>query len=92
MKKLFALLLCLCMVFSFMSFAAAEEKVNLTAIQYALENQQTDFNNLWFFQQVEEKTGVHVDFQVVKDARLGNHDQPDVRFRRISGHDSAQLR
>ena len=54
MKKLFALLLCLCMVFSFMSFAAAEEKVNLTAIQYALENQQTDFNNLWFFQQVEE--------------------------------------
>ena len=42
MKKLFALLLCLCMVFSFMSFAAAEEKVNLTAIQYALENQQTD--------------------------------------------------
>ena len=68
MKKLFALLLCLCMAFSFMSFAAAEEKVNLTAIQYALENQQTDFNNLWFFQQVEEKTGVHVDFQVVKDA------------------------
>ncbi len=68
MKKLFALLLCLCMVLSVMSFASADEKINLTAFQYALENQQSDFNNLWFFKELEEKTGVHVDFQMVKDA------------------------
>lgn len=45
----------------------AAEKVNLTALQYEVENQSIDFENLWFFQQIEEETGVHVNFDEVKD-------------------------
>lgn len=67
MKKLLALLLALMMVIGASAFAE-EEKVTLTAFQYSLENQNVDFNNLWYFQMIEEETGVHVDFRVVKDA------------------------
>ena len=48
------------------SIAPETEKVSLTALQYELENQTLDFDNMWFFQQIEEQTGVHVDFDVVK--------------------------
>ncbi len=67
MKKIVALFLAAVMALG-LTGALAEEKVNLTAFQYSLENQSTDFNELWFFQQIEEKTGVHVDFRMVKDA------------------------
>lgn len=67
MKKIVSLLLAI-MMLATMTTALAEDKVNLTALQYSLENQNVDFNNLWFFQMVEEKTGIHVDFQTVKDA------------------------
>ncbi len=46
--------------------AQSTEKVNLTALQYELENQTLDFDNMWYYQQIEEKTGIHVDFDVVK--------------------------
>lgn len=68
MKKLVSLLLALALLLSVGSAALAEDKVNLTAFQYSLENQNVDFNNLWFFQELEEKTGIHVDFETVKDA------------------------
>jgi len=68
MKKIVSLLLAAVMLLTMAGAALAEEKVSLTAFQYCLENQTCDFNNLWFFQQIEEKTGVHVDFQTVKDA------------------------
>ena len=67
MKKLVSLLLALCMALS-IGAALAEDKVELTAFQYALENQNTDFNNLWFFDMLEEKTNTHVTFDMVKDA------------------------
>ena len=68
MKKLVSLLLACCMLLS-LSAAFAEEKTELTAFQYALENQNTDFNGLWFFDEVvEPKTNTHVTFQMVKDA------------------------
>ena len=67
MKKLVSLLLACCMLLS-LSAAFAEEKTELTAFQYALENQNTDFNNLWFFDELEQKTNTHVTFQMVKDA------------------------
>ena len=51
MKKLVSLLLACCMLLS-LSAAFAEEKVELTAFQYALENQNTDFNGLWFFDEL----------------------------------------
>jgi len=41
--------------------------ISLTALQYELENQTIDFSNMWFYDQLEEKTGVHVDFEDVKD-------------------------
>ena len=66
MKKIVSLLLALMMLLS--GAALAEEKINLTAFQYSLDNQNVAFNELWFFEQLEEKTGVHVDFQIVKDA------------------------
>lgn len=68
MKKLVSLLLAVTLLASLSGIALADEKVNLTALQYSLENQNVDFANLWFFQELEEKTGIHVDFQVVKDA------------------------
>ncbi len=66
MKKLFALILSLAMLLSLTS--ALAEGTSLTAFQYELENQNYDFNNMWFFQELEAKTGIHVDFQEVKDA------------------------
>ena len=47
---------------------SAAPPVTLSALQYELENVAVDFNNLWFFQQIEEQTGVHVDFTDVKDS------------------------
>ena len=35
------------------SIAPETEKVSLTALQYELENQTLDFDNMWFFQQIE---------------------------------------
>lgn len=67
MKKIVSLLLAFAMLFA-MTASLAEGTVNITAFQYELENQNIDFQNLWFFQQLEEQTGVHVDFRRVKDA------------------------
>ena len=67
MKKLVSLILSLCMLMS-LSAALGESKTELTAFQYALENQNTDFNNLWFFDELENKTNIHVTFDMVKDA------------------------
>ena len=67
MKKLVSLLLTVCLLLS-AGAALAEEKVELTAFQYALENQNTDFNNLWFFEELEKKTNTPVKFDMVKDA------------------------
>ena len=47
--------------------ASSNEKVTLRAYQWALENQQTDFNNLWFYQELEKKTNVHVDFEPIRE-------------------------
>ena len=44
-----------------------EPAVTLTALQYEIENIAVDFSNLWFFRQIEQQTGVHVDFTEVKD-------------------------
>ena len=64
MKKIVSVLLALALTLTLVGSAVAEDKVNLTAFQYTLENQSTDFNNLWFFQQIEEKTNTHVDFMI----------------------------
>ena len=52
-----------------------KEPVRLTALQYELENQAVDFDGLWFYRQLEEKTGVHVDFEAVRDAEWENRER-----------------
>ena len=47
---------------------SATKPVSLTALQYEIENMAVDFNNLWFYKQIEEQTGVHVTFSDVKEA------------------------
>lgn len=47
---------------------AQQKPITLTALQYELENMAVDFNALWFYQRMEEQTGVHVDFEDVKDS------------------------
>lgn len=70
--KWFLLLLTVVLVFSAAGCSPrTEQQVQptvLTALQYEVENQSIDFENLWFYQQIEEQTGVHVNFEVVKDA------------------------
>ncbi len=46
----------------------ANPAVTLNALQYELENMAVDFNGLWFYQRIEEQTGVHVEFEDVKDS------------------------
>lgn len=45
-----------------------QEPVTLSALQYELENQAIDFDALWYYRQLEEQTGVRVDFEEVKDS------------------------
>ena len=54
------------------SSAPETEKVSLTALQYELENQTLDFDDMWFFQQIEAQTGVHVAFDVAKHSDWTN--------------------
>ena len=69
MKKTLSLVLALLLiVLAVPALAEGEDKITLTAMQYELENQDIDFNNLWYFKRIEEQTGVHVDFVEVKDA------------------------
>ena len=52
--------------------APEEEKpspgVSLSALQYEIENIAVDFSSMWYYRQIEQQTGVHVDFTEVKDS------------------------
>ncbi|MDR1568933.1 MAG: extracellular solute-binding protein [Oscillospiraceae bacterium] len=69
-----ALLLALSMLLAPMALAESsgeypisEETITLHAVQYQLENQQVDFDNLWFYQELEKKTNIHIEFEPIKD-------------------------
>ena len=47
---------------------AAPPSVSLTALQYEIDNIAVDFNRLWYYQQIERQTGIHVDFTEIKDS------------------------
>ncbi|MDR0898567.1 MAG: extracellular solute-binding protein [Oscillospiraceae bacterium] len=72
MKKLLSLLLAMVMLLAATSALAeypiVTEPLTLNVFQYELENQEVDFGNLWFYQELEKKTGIHVEFQEVKDS------------------------
>jgi len=38
------------------------------ALQYEIDNIAVDFNSLWYYRQIEQQTGVHVDFTEIKDS------------------------
>ena len=69
----FACLLAACLLLTGCTAGPGEqektaETVFLHALQYELENMAVDFNHLWYYQQIEEQTGVHVTFEDVKDS------------------------
>jgi len=47
---------------------ATDKMTSLKVMQYKLDNQQIDFENLWFYKEVERRTGVKVVWQVVSQA------------------------
>lgn len=47
---------------------ASGASVSLTALQYEIDNIAVDFSSMWFYRQIEQQTGVHVDFDEVKDS------------------------
>lgn len=71
-KRILALVLALILALGLSAAALTEypivtEPLKLRIFQYVLENQQVDFENLWFFKELEKKTGISVDWQLVKD-------------------------
>ncbi len=74
MKKLLCTLLAAIMLLATVGAAAeatypiVQEPLTLKVFQYCLENQQVDFDNLWFFKELEAKTNIHIEWEVVKDA------------------------
>jgi putative aldouronate transport system substrate-binding protein len=49
------------------SGADGDGPITLRVMQYELENQQMNFPNLWFYQELEKKTGIHIEWEPVKD-------------------------
>ena len=65
------------------------EKVTLRAFEYDLDNQAIDFPNLWYYQQLEEETNIHIEWETVKgvdwDTKINlmfaSGDYPDMILR-----------
>jgi putative aldouronate transport system substrate-binding protein len=57
---------------------ATDKLTTLRILQYDLDNQQTDYPNLWFYKELEKKTGVHVEWDLVKGADWNT--QINLRF------------
>ena len=47
---------------------APSPSVSLTALQYEIDNIAVDFSSMWYYRQIEQQTGVHVDFTEIKDS------------------------
>ncbi len=47
---------------------APSSSVSLTALQYEIDNIAVDFSSMWYYKQIEQQTGVHVDFTEIKDS------------------------
>ena len=41
---------------------------SLTALQYEIDNIAMDFSSMWYYKQIEQQTGVHVNFTEIKDS------------------------
>ena len=45
-----------------------DEPITLKVWQWALDNQATDFENLWYYQQMAAHTNVHLEWTVIKES------------------------
>ena len=48
-------------------YPIVNDKITLTAFQFELDNQAIDFSDLWFFEELEKKTNIHVEFEEIKE-------------------------
>ncbi|MCL1820815.1 MAG: extracellular solute-binding protein [Oscillospiraceae bacterium] len=65
------------------------EPITLNVWQWELDNQTTDFANLWYYNQLEEETGVKINWTAIKESEwneklnlmFNSLDMPDVIIR-----------
>ena len=71
MKKTLALILSMLMLLGTVSALAeypiVKEPLTIKVFQWVVENQQVDFENLWFYKELEKKTNIKVEWEAVKD-------------------------
>jgi len=66
-----------------------DEPITLKVWQWALDNQATDFENLWYYQQLAEKTNINIEWTVINESEWNEKlnvmflstDFPDVIIR-----------
>jgi len=96
MKKLLTLLMAAALLLTCIGSASAidkivDEPITIRVMQYALENQQSDFENMWYFDVLEDGTNIKVEWEVVRDAdwetktnlMFASGDYPDVIIRGV---------
>ncbi len=49
-------------------YPIVDETITLNAFQFELDNQAIDFNNMWFYKELEDKTNIHINFEEVKES------------------------
>jgi putative aldouronate transport system substrate-binding protein len=67
----------------------SDEKLTLHAFQYVLDNQSIDFPKLWFYDELEEETNIHIEWEQIKAAdwetksnlMFSSGDYPDMILR-----------
>ncbi|MDR2504472.1 MAG: extracellular solute-binding protein [Oscillospiraceae bacterium] len=71
MKKLLSLLVAIAILAALCATAAADpivtEPLTLKVMEYTIENQQVDYDTMWFYQELEKNTGIHIEWESVKD-------------------------
>ncbi|MDR2570538.1 MAG: sugar ABC transporter substrate-binding protein [Oscillospiraceae bacterium] len=66
-----------------------DEEITLTVMQWALDNQTTDFENLWYYEQLAAASNINIDWIIVKESEwdeamnlmFASLDWPDVIIR-----------
>ena len=66
-----------------------DEKITLKAFAYVLDNQSVDFPTMWFYDELEEETNIHIEWEMVKrpdwDTKINlmfaSTDYPDMILR-----------
>lgn len=93
MKKTLSVILSLLMLLGTVSALAeypiVQEPLTIKVFQWVVENQQVDFDNLWFYKELEKKTNIKVEWEAVKDGdwntklnlMLASGEWPDVIMR-----------